>query len=132
MSSPVEQRLVLPGEATSARVARRFVVDVLASWSLTDLRETVELLTCELVTNVVLHVRGELTLRLLRLPDKLRVEVNDPEPATPSAPTNVAGEEAHTTGRGLALVDALSSAWGVEPASGGKTIWFEVAVEEAA
>ncbi len=28
-----------------------------------------------------------------------------------------------TTGRGLALVDALTQAWGAEPGAAGKTVW---------
>jgi hypothetical protein len=31
-----------------------------------------------------------------------------------------------TTGRGLQLLDSVASAWGVEPRSAGKTVWFEV------
>jgi hypothetical protein len=30
------------------------------------------------------------------------------------------------TGRGLALVDQLSTSWGVEPTSAGKLVWCEV------
>jgi hypothetical protein len=30
-------------------------------------------------------------------------------------------------GRGIALVDALSSGWGAETTPDGKTVWFEVA-----
>ena len=35
-----------------------------------------------------------------------------------------APEEA--SGRGLALVDTLSNAWGVEPVESGKAVWFEL------
>jgi hypothetical protein len=33
-----------------------------------------------------------------------------------------------TTGRGLALLDALASSWGADRHVEGKTVWFEVAV----
>lgn len=32
-------------------------------------------------------------------------------------------------GRGMFLVDALASAWGVTDTANGKTVWFEVAAQ---
>lgn len=117
---------VLPGAATSPRLARLFVTDALHRWSLEGLRDSVELLTTELVTNVVLHVRGDLILRLLRLPELLRVEVSDGSPVKPEHPHFVDDDVEGATGRGLLLVEALADAWGVETADDGKTVWFEV------
>lgn len=119
---------ILPGAATSPRLARRFVDDALASWALDELRDPVELLTCELVTNVVLHVRGELVLRLVRLHGRLRVEVGDSSPVELRVPSHALDEDYEaSTGRGLLLVEALASDWGVAPNEGGKTVWFEIA-----
>jgi hypothetical protein len=32
------------------------------------------------------------------------------------------------SGRGLSLVDALATRWGIDPASPGKSVWFELVV----
>lgn len=119
--------MVLPGAATSPRLARRFVDDALASWSLDELRDSVELLTCELVTNVVLHVRGDLVLRMVRLHERLRVEVVDTSPLAPRVAYAADDDHEAATGRGLLLVEALAADWGVAPSDKGKTVWFEVA-----
>jgi anti-sigma regulatory factor (Ser/Thr protein kinase) len=115
----------LPAAAASARAARRFVTDTLARWECGDLTETVELLTCELVTNVVLHARSAVEVRIRRVADALRVEVADPSPDLPQTSGAVYADDA-ATGRGLVLVDALAAAWGVEPTADGKVVWFEV------
>ncbi len=54
----------------------------------------------------------------------MRVEVADHDPALPVQQHPPA--EA-VTGRGLLIVDALATRWGVEPAADGKTVWFELA-----
>lgn len=126
-STDEEVSTVLPGIPTSPRLARRFVNDALGGWSLQSLCDSVELLTNELVTNVVLHVRGDLLLRLRRLPERLRVEVSDTSPSRPHASHPVGDGVEATTGRGLMLIEAMSDGWGVEPTETGKTIWFEVA-----
>lgn len=128
MVTSVDQvRTVLPNAPTSPRAARRFVTDTLRSWALTDLADTVELLTCELVTNVVLHVRGEVSLALRRHDGGVRVEVVDASPMMPRARWATDNGDTESTGRGLVLVEALAADWGVEADPDGKTVWFEVA-----
>jgi anti-sigma regulatory factor (Ser/Thr protein kinase) len=117
---------VLPGVATSPRLARRFVDAALEGWALEDLRDAVELLTCELVTNIVLHVRGNLEVRLRRVAGGVRVEVSDSSPIVPRLTVQPDDDVESTTGRGLVLIEALSAAWGVETGADGKTVWFEV------
>lgn len=93
-----------------------------------DVRHTVELLTCELVTNAERHASGAsvvLTLSTPR-PGILRVEVADGNPTLPSRRS--AGPLAEH-GRRLQLVEALARRWGAERQAGpGKVVWFEVAV----
>lgn len=111
--------------ASSAREARQFVAEVLGHWSLPgELAETAELLTSELVSNVVLHACTELEVSVSPEAGRaVRVEVADESlrPPVPRKPTRDA-----LTGRGLILVDALAADWGVEPTSGGKAVWFEL------
>ena len=121
---PSTSHLDLPNDATGPSRARRFVTDTLTSWGTSELLSTVELLVSELVTNVVLHTSTapEVSVRLLG--DRVHVEVADAD-ATPPAPRD-AGPAA-TNGRGMALVDALSVAWGWTPTASGKVVWFDVA-----
>ena len=115
---------VLAADTSSARAARRFVDDVLSTWEVDDLLETVQLLVSEVVTNAVVHGRSEAEVSVRLLPDRVRVEVVDRGP-TPVRRRD-ADDEA-TSGRGTALVEALSSAWGIEDVAVGKMVWFEVA-----
>lgn len=110
--------------ASSARVARRFVVATLGAWSCAHAAEVVCLLTNELVTNAVLHARSEIGLRISRDTQRLRVEVGD---HSAQAPVRRRLDLGAQTGRGLALVDALAADWGVEQlVDNGKVVWFEV------
>ncbi len=82
------------------------------------------LMVSELVTNAVAHGRPEITLRLRLRPGRLTVAVADCgeaplECATPSL--------RQTSGRGLAIVDALATCWGVSQGRVDKQVWFDVA-----
>jgi PAS domain S-box-containing protein len=80
-------------------------------------------LISEVVTNVVLHARCRPVVRLSLVGDTLRVEVDDTSPTIPSRRRY---ELDAATGRGLALVDSLATAWGAVPTASGKTVWFEL------
>jgi len=84
------------------------------------------LLTSELVTNAVLHAATPLCVTLHILPNRIRVDVADGNPAFPSVKEY--GREA-ATGRGLTLFSKLASDWGVQPVDGGKIVWFELPVD---
>ena len=113
----------LPSLASAPASARAFLREALRTWALDGLGETVELLTGELVSNVVRHVDAPMTLRAIVGPSAVRVEVADPSPVPPVAPpTDLLAQR----GRGLMLVDALASRWGTELTTSGKTVWFEI------
>jgi anti-sigma regulatory factor (Ser/Thr protein kinase) len=84
------------------------------------------LLTSELVTNVVLHAATPMSITLHTLPDRIRVDVADGNPAFPSIKEY--GKDA-ATGRGLTLFNTLASNWGVQAVDGGKIVWFELPVD---
>ncbi|MDQ3974211.1 MAG: ATP-binding protein, partial [Actinomycetota bacterium] len=113
----------LRAEASSARLARRFVDATLAAWSCTDLTSVTELLTTELVTNALLHAGTSLRLHLHRHEDGVRVEVEDGSSHLPMVRSY---DEEAQTGRGLVLVEALAAAWGADQTGQGKVVWFEV------
>ncbi|MFD7442317.1 ATP-binding protein [Streptomyces sp. NPDC059909] len=87
-----------------------------------------QLCVSELITNVIRHL-GEgvpITVRLARVQGRTRLEVTDPDPrAWPVLCRAAADDE---TGRGLALLGALTLRWGVDQGQGAgtKTIWCEL------
>ncbi|WP_406462634.1 ATP-binding protein [Streptomyces sp. NBC_00111] len=117
-----------------ARLARLLAALQLVEWGYprgTDHHDAVTIVVAELAANAVLHGRvpGRDFALLLRCDDGrhvIRVEVSDTHPARPSCARSRDDEE---RGRGLVLVDALASSWGVRDRTGpGKTVWAECAV----
>ena len=83
------------------------------------------LMLSELVTNAVVHGRPEITLRLWLAADHLTVAVADLGEAM--LVRAVPGLQ-QASGRGLVIVDALATRWGVSRAQGraGKQVWFDL------
>lgn len=106
--------------------ARRHVAEVFHDLD-GDVRSTLQVLTSELVTNAIAHGAGDIVLRTSRASGEARVEVLDESPQAPRVGTPTDDAE---SGRGLLLLDALASAWGVHPLSGrpGKSVWFTLQV----
>ncbi len=103
--------------------ARRFVRERLRSWEATEHVDSAVLVASELVTNAVLHARTAVTLRVALEGSTVRIEVFDENPRLPAV--SPCPPEA-TSGRGLALVTAVSTAWGMENRSDGKVVWAEI------
>jgi anti-sigma regulatory factor (Ser/Thr protein kinase) len=112
-----------PGTPAGARAARHFVRDALTAID-HQLRETILLLTSEVATNAVRYAGSKFQVSIASVEnDGVRVEVTDDNAQAPqarSAPLDA------TNGRGLNVVDALASAWGVDAHRHGKVVWFEV------
>jgi serine phosphatase RsbU (regulator of sigma subunit) len=111
----------LPGDATSARRARRLVVKPLKKWQLGAFVDTTQLLASELVTNAIRYAEGPVTLRLI-CEDTLVCEVADSSPALPRL-WDAAGDDER--GRGLQIVSRLSHRWGSRRTPAGKIVWCE-------
>ena len=79
------------------------------------------LLVSELVSNSVLHGGPPVVVAIECDGDALQVRVRDGSSVMPARRTAGHGDE---SGRGLALVDTLSSDWGVDPKPDGKHVWF--------
>jgi anti-sigma regulatory factor (Ser/Thr protein kinase) len=88
-----------------------------------DLVSIAQLLTSELVTNALSHGAGDIHLSLVDDKGQLLIEVTD---ESRTSPRQRHVEPQDESGRGLMLLERLSSAWGVKPAPGaqGKTVWF--------
>jgi anti-sigma regulatory factor (Ser/Thr protein kinase) len=119
----------LPSSPDAPQLARAFLRTALHTWELDGLGEITELLTSELVTNVVVHVGGSLTLRTFLDSGLLRVEVDDGSTEPPVLRDPGAGDD---HGRGILLVDALADCWGTDIDADGKRVWFEISAETGA
>jgi hypothetical protein len=118
------ERLDLSAHASSATLARRFISQFARHHALRgEVVDQLVLAGCELVTNAVLHARTELSLILELFADRIRVSVRD-QSGTPVALRHYRPEA--LTDRGLALVSAVSSGWGVDRDGAGKRIWAEI------
>ena len=115
--------VTLPADAVSVPAARRFVRDRLVALGAVGACEDAEALISELASNAVLHARTPFTVEVSRQGETVRVRVLDASPSSPRVRDY--GTDA-TTGRGMRLVAAMSSDWGIESQSGEKTVWFEL------
>jgi anti-sigma regulatory factor (Ser/Thr protein kinase) len=84
------------------------------------------LVVSEVVTHAVIHARSDAELSLERSPTALRISVTDHGTGAP-APRELGA----TTdgGRGLMIVEKLSTSWGAEPTDTGNCVWAELAIE---
>jgi anti-sigma regulatory factor (Ser/Thr protein kinase) len=110
-------------KAASIRMAREFVRGHLLRHDLEHLVDDVELVVSELATNVMIHARTPFTVTLTGMSDgSVLLTVSD---GSPRRPTHTAASALDTMGRGLSIVDQVSSAWGVTAADAPhvKCIW---------
>lgn len=117
---------ILQRDDRAAEDARTMVRVVLAAWHLPQLAEDCALVASELASNAARHARGSVVrmtvTRTARY--RVRVAITDKSQKVPQLP---ARDPLAETGRGLLLVDAVSSDWGVTPYRWGKSVWAEVA-----
>ena len=122
-------------EPAAVAAARKFVRETLQSWlhpgpGLAEdagLVDDAVLLTSELVTNAILHASDEhesIELVISWGAGLLRVEVHD---GSRSAPARVHALPYAEAGRGLMLLDSLSTSWGSRETVRGKAVYFTLA-----
>jgi anti-sigma regulatory factor (Ser/Thr protein kinase) len=113
--------------------ARRQVRAAIRYWHLPVDSEVAALLVSELVTNAVLHdgvrsaVGGDedtITLTIVSAEGELRVDVYDSSPDLPVLNGDGIPPAEAEHGRGLVLVDSLSTDWGSYCAGTGKGVYF--------
>jgi anti-sigma regulatory factor (Ser/Thr protein kinase) len=118
------RQVALPADGQAAGTARRITRDTLASWQLAHLADSATLVVSELVANALQHAHADPPeLRLESGGSWLRVEVHDGDRHPPQLRAAVGLEE---TGRGLILVEAIASRWGVRETEEGKAVWAEL------
>jgi anti-sigma regulatory factor (Ser/Thr protein kinase) len=116
-------RVSLELAASAPSEARR----ALAAWLRhVDCSEKVKadtaLVASELVTNAVVHARSAPVLTAMFGDGRLRLEVDDVDPAAPQQ--RPPGER--PGGYGLHVVERITDAWGSHSTAHGKTVWIEM------
>jgi hypothetical protein len=114
-------RLDLEPVLGAARRARELVTEACARWDCPELAGPACIVLTEMVNNVVAHAQTPMTVMLARQDDRMSVAVRDqsatiPRFTGPVAPTSYGG-------RGLLLIDSVSSHWGNLKLDQGKVVW---------
>ncbi|NHC45237.1 ATP-binding protein [Motilibacter sp. K478] len=108
----------------AAAQARGFVAEATCPAHGAHVFDEARLLVSELVANAVRHGAPPITLEISCDGTMgLLVRVSDGSPAAPVAKEASVEDE---SGRGVALVDLISDAWGIEPTGEGKAVWFRI------
>jgi len=98
----------------------------LEAWGLAAQLPALELAVSELVTNAIVHGRGEVEVRLTDLEGCVRLEVGDEGAVgTPRPTLRSDGRGAGEGGWGLRLVQGLSDTWGTHRDGGRTQVWME-------
>ena len=120
----MHRHITLSESDLAARQAREEVRSAVTDWQLSSCLDDALLIASELVTNAATHGVGEVSLHLRVSGSLLRIEVQDEQ--VDVLPETRAPGETEPGGRGLHLVEALSSNWGWEVYAQTKTIWAEI------
>ncbi|MCW2726298.1 MAG: hypothetical protein JWN35_3219 [Frankiales bacterium] len=144
---------VLPASPSTPRDARRFVGELCDRWGLGAVRDDLQLVLSELVTNAMLHARTPVTVTMCvtsraveidvrdgdaRVPvvrpfrtdllgdvDSLTQRTRSVDDADPRHPDLAVGEAGSiAAGRGMQIVAGLSDRWGISSEpDDGKQVW---------
>lgn len=130
VSAPAHsQRLVVHGSPSVVAPARHWAVASAMLWGIRDagVHASVEIVVSELLSNGVRHAGGLLVITLRYVHrhgrDRIRIEVHD---TNATFPRRAEPDDDAESGRGLLLVQSLSSTFGWTSATGGKVVWAEL------
>jgi anti-sigma regulatory factor (Ser/Thr protein kinase) len=115
-------------EATTA--ARNVVDEACRTWSLGHIVDVAQLVVTELVSNVVQHAHTRMELNVALRDRYLHLSVRDRSfelPRRGGGGDDVMRED----GRGILVVEALTSAWGTTPTDDGKVVWATLRIGRA-
>jgi anti-sigma regulatory factor (Ser/Thr protein kinase) len=112
--------------ASAVPFVRDRLARVLADWGLTtEGGGPTQLVVTELVSNAMEHARAPIQLTVSFPGTCMRVEVHD---AATEPPRQQPQDPWEARGRGLQLIDAVSSRWGWTTDAAGKTVWADVSI----
>jgi anti-sigma regulatory factor (Ser/Thr protein kinase) len=114
--------LDLPCTIAAIPLARDTITETLRGWGRDDCDwlDVAGLIVTEIVSNAIRHAGGCATLDLCT-DGQTTVTVTDRSPVYPRLQ-----EPGDHGGRGLLIVDALCSRWGVRDQKNGKQVWVEL------
>jgi anti-sigma regulatory factor (Ser/Thr protein kinase) len=118
----------LAARLASVPVGRHFVRDQLLDWGLAAAVDDASLAVTELIANAVKHARTPLQVTVV-VDGDIEVSVRDRSPQirrTPGIPEPFA-----ESGRGLRIVAAVSTDWGIATEILGKRLWFRLPLPDA-
>ena len=128
-SSPPGARVVqfpVASDRSAVGPARHRLQDALREWETDpDVIDRATLCLSELVTNAVVHAASASWVRVTSDAGALRVTVRSLGSSS-RGPDDDASDPLQVHGRGLQLVDALTTSWGSEEQAGGLMTWFEL------
>lgn len=125
-SSGVSIRQPLPAGPIASPTARRIVSAQLSAWGLEDLTDDANQVVSELVANAEQHAAGGLDLHVQTTDECVCLEVSDR--GGNGVPESRQAAVLDVGGRGLAIVEQLSRAWGWRVAASGKVVWAELSL----
>jgi anti-sigma regulatory factor (Ser/Thr protein kinase) len=126
----MDHRFRITRKPDAVATARRHVMALVRTWQIGLSEERISdlgLLTSELITNAQIHAGGVHGIRVRWTGTLLRVEISD---ACGLAPLPRGSRPEDECGRGLGIVAALATSWGVDFLPSGKTVWFEIPAGE--
>jgi anti-sigma regulatory factor (Ser/Thr protein kinase) len=116
--------VTLPAARQAVADGRAWSREIMKEWQLDDMTDVVQQLVSELVTNSVEHADTScVRVVLVHTTGVLRLDVTDDDVV--SLPVRTRAGVDDVSGRGLAIVEALSDRWGVRIAACAKTVWCE-------
>jgi anti-sigma regulatory factor (Ser/Thr protein kinase) len=113
-----------PGLPASAAAVRRLVERELRGRIEPAVLADAVLIASELASNAILHASSPFSFALLWERGLLAMEVTDEVPG--ELPPVQPAPPQQASGRGLWLVDQLTSRWGCTPLADGKRVWCEL------
>lgn len=119
LRSPVETSPRAVGQA------RRMIARQLQAWGIDSRIDDLEIVASELVTNAVRYGAGPIEIHLVIGDGAIRLEVSD---HAESLPLQREAADDEFGGRGMPLIEAISTHWGIEEFTGGKTVWAELSL----
>lgn len=121
--------VTLPAVPEAAADGRAWSREIMKEWQLDEMTDVVQQLVSELVTNSVEHAdTSRVRLLLVHATGTLRLDVTDDDIAHLPVRTRASIDD--ISGRGLAIVGALSDRWGVHITARAKTVWCELGAWE--
>ncbi|MDT5010875.1 MAG: hypothetical protein QOH57_2492 [Mycobacterium sp.] len=120
-------RTELTHALASIATSRQFVGNWLTAWYRTDLIPVAKLIVTALVENALTHTTGAPGLRIECKDDLVTIAVEDAS-GDPAVRRELSTKGADGVS-GLAIVAAMSRAWGNSPTLSGKTVWATIGPE---